>query len=377
MHTPAGKRPVICQLLHSLRVGGAEVLAARLARQLRDRFRFRFVCLDELGTLGEELRGDGFPVHVVGRRPGVDFSCALQLARLLRRERVDLLHVHQYTPFFYGMTARLLCRRPVVLFTEHGRWHPDYPRRKRILANRLLLERRDRVVGVGAAVRRALVDNEGIGAGRVAVIYNGIDLAAYHNGVDRRLAVRREIGVDAGAFLILQVARLDSLKDHLTALRTVERVANRRPDARLVLAGEGPERPAIQEFIDRHNLAERVRLLGLRTDVGRLLAAADAFLLTSISEGIPLTLIEAMAARLPVVATNVGGVGEVVADGTTGLLAPAGADAGLADHLVRLAEDAELRRRLGRQGRERAEALFSETQMLQAYADLYGEMLHG
>src|SRR6516165_4253528 len=135
----------VCQVLHTLCVGGAEVLAARLARRLRDRYRFLFVCLDELGTLGEELRNEGFPVHVLGRRPGLDLRCTYRLAALLRRERVDVIHAHQYTPFFYCLTARLLCRRPALLFTEHGRHFPDYPRRKRMLANRLLLRQRDRV----------------------------------------------------------------------------------------------------------------------------------------------------------------------------------------------------------------------------------------
>src|SRR4051795_10154558 len=97
----------VCQLLHGLGVGGAEMLAARLARRLRDRFRFVFACLDEVGTLGEELRGDGFTVEVLDRKPGLDWSCPLRLARLLRSRRVDVLHAHQYTPFFYGMVARL------------------------------------------------------------------------------------------------------------------------------------------------------------------------------------------------------------------------------------------------------------------------------
>jgi glycosyltransferase involved in cell wall biosynthesis len=373
----SSERPVICQLLHGLRVGGAEVLAARLARQLRDRYRFHFVCLDELGTLGEKLRRDGFPVEVLGRRPGIDWRCPVRLARLLRREGVALVHAHQYTPFFYAMTARLLYRRPPVLFTEHGRWHPDYPRRKRILANRLLLERRDRVVGVGQAVRQALIDNEGIPAGRVSVVYNGVDLAAFQDGGDRRAAVRKGIGAGPDDLLILQVARLDPLKDHLTALRTIERVCRHRPEARLVLVGEGPQLPLIQDFLTSRDLPGRVSLLGLRTDVARLLAAADVFLLTSISEGIPLTVIEAMAAGLPVVATDVGGVGEVVAEGRTGLLAPAGDDVALAEKLASLADDPSLRAQLGRQGRERAEALFSETQMLGAYDRLYQEMLHG
>ncbi|HXG08792.1 MAG TPA: glycosyltransferase [Gemmataceae bacterium] len=373
----ANHRPTICQLLHTLQVGGAEVLAARLARQLGDRFRFVFVCLDELGELGRELRDEGFPVHLLGRRPGVDWRCVLRLAALLRRERVDLLQPHQYTPFFYAITARLFYRRPAVLFTEHGRHQPDYPRRKRMIANRLLLERRDRVVGVGEAVRQALIVNEGIPPGRVQVIYNGIDLSAFRNGYHDRPAVRREMGVGEGDLVLLQVARLDYLKDHATAVRTIERVVRCRPDARLVLVGEGPEREAIERLVRAKGLEAHVRLLGLRSDIGRLLAAADVFLLTSISEGIPLTVIEAMAAGLPVVATRVGGMTEVVEEGVTALLAPAGDDVGLAEAILRLADKPALRRRMGQLGRERAGARFSESRMHAHYQRLYQEMLHG
>src|SRR5947209_13531305 len=111
-------RPVICQLLHGLPVGGAEVLVARLARRLRESYDFRFVCLDELGTLGAELRAEGFPVEVIGRRAGVDWRLPLRLARLLARGKVALVHAHQYTPFFYALAARLFYRRPPILFTE-------------------------------------------------------------------------------------------------------------------------------------------------------------------------------------------------------------------------------------------------------------------
>ncbi len=372
----APQTPVVCQVLHTLCVGGAEVLAARLARGLRDRFRFVFACLDQMGTLGEELSREGFPVHVLGRKPGFDWRCSWRLARLLRREQVDLVHAHQYTPFFYGITARLLCRRPAVLFTEHGRHYPDYPRRKRMLVNRLLLGRRDGVVGVGEAVRQALINNEGIRPDRVSVVYNGIDLAAPAGGAPDRAALRREIGVGADDLVLLQVARLDYLKDHATAIATLGHVVKRRPDARLVLVGEGPEEGKIREQVRRDGLEGHVRWLGLRKDVGRLLHAADVFLLTSISEGIPLTLIEAMAAGVPVVSTAVGGVDEVVEDGRTGLLAPSGDAAALAGHVLRLAADAELRGRMAECGRRRAREVFSEGRMHADYVELYRRLLH-
>ncbi|MBI3408467.1 MAG: glycosyltransferase [Planctomycetes bacterium] len=367
----------ICQILHGMRVGGAEVLAARLARRLCGQFRFVFVCLDELGTLGQELRDEGFVVEVLGRGSGVDWRCSLRLASILRSHHVSLIHAHQYTPFFYGITARLLCHQPAVLFTEHGRHQPDYPRRKRIFANRVLLTRRDRVVGVGEAVRQALIHNEGIPAQRVGVVYNGIDTAAFHNGGSERAAIRREIGAGATDLVLVQVARLDYLKDHATAVRTFERVLAKRPDSWLLLVGEGPEEPKIRKLVDDRHLQERVRFLGLRTDIPRLLAAADMFLLTSNSEGIPLTLIEAMAARLPVVSTRVGGVAEVVEDGQTGLLTPPGDDECLAEKILHLAAHPEQRRQFGQRGSQRAIELFSEQQMHAGYLRLYAEMLRG
>lgn len=364
----------VCQVLHTLNVGGAEVLACRLARGLADSFRFVFVCLDELGTLGREMREEGFPVAILGRRSGLDWGCAWRLGRFLRGQRVDLVHAHQYTPFFYALMARMSYRRPPVLFTEHGRHFPDYPRRKRLWANRLLLERRDRVVGVGQSVRQALIDNEGFPPERVDVVYNGISLAAKTSSGDRQ-GVRAELGLEDDTPLILQVARLDYLKDHATAVRAMAEVVRQYPQARLVLVGEGPERKAIEDLIASMGLRDRVQLLGLRLDVSRLLAGADLFLLSSISEGIPLTIIEAMAAGLPVVATRVGGVPEVVEDGRTGLLAPAGDPVALGAGILKLLTAPARRREMALRGQDRALHEFSEPNMIAAYEKLYRRML--
>ena len=373
----SARKPTICQLLFSLDVGGAEVLAAALARRLAHAYTFSFVCLGELGTLGEQLRGEGFAVHSLEKRPGVDCRCVLRLARLLRREQIDLLHAHQYPGFFYGIAARLLCRRPPLLFTEHGRHHPDHPRRKRMILNRMLLERRDVVVAVGAAVRQALVDNEGFPAKRVRIIYNGVPLRVVPEPGLVRLEVRRELGLASTDLVLLFVARLDSVKDHATAIRAFRQVLQRRDDVRLVIVGDGPERPAIEALVRDHGLAGRVHLLGLRRDVPRLLAAGDGLLLTSVSEGIPLSVIEAMGAGLPVVATSVGGLPEVVSDGVTGLLAPAGDDVRLADRILTLCADPARARHMGEQGRARALQHFSDEGMHAAYDSLYREMLAG
>ena len=365
--------PTVCHLLHSLNVGGAEVLVARIARRLSSRYRFVFACLDELGPLGEQLRDEGFVVDVLGRKPGLDLGCARRLSRFLRSHGVEVLHAHQYTPFFYALVSRIFRRYPPVLFTEHGRWHPDYPRRKRIVFNRIFLRRNDHVVGVGEAVRQALINNEGISAERVKVIYNGVNSTDFSG--DGRSDARRALGIGDRDDVVIQVARLDALKDHFTALRAIERLTAARPTLQLLLVGEGPERLAIEAEIVSRGLQSHVRLLGLRSDVAQLLSAADAFLLSSVSEGIPVTVIEAMLAELPVVATRVGGMGEVVESEVTGFLAAAGDDATLAESLDRLLSNESLRRQMGQAGRQRATQLFSEQQMHESYAQLYQEML--
>lgn len=366
-------RPAVCQLLHSLSVGGAEILAARIAHRLRDSIRFVFTCLDDRGPLADNLVRDGFPVHCLGRRPGFDLHCALRLAKLLQDEKIDVVHAHQYGPFFYAMSARLRGPRKPILFTEHGRHQPDFPRRKRMIVNRLLLSRRDRCVGVGEAVRQALIANEGLPADRVEVVYNGVDTSTFAGDANRAES-RRLLGAEPSEFVIVQVARLDYLKDHDTALRAMARARQSMPQARLVLIGDGPERAAIEHRIHELQLGDAVQVLGTRNDVKRLLPGADVFLLTSISEGIPLTVIEAMSASLPVVATDVGGVGEVVVNGETGLLAPARDDAAVAAAIQRLAMDSELRVRFGIAGRERARDRFDETAMCQQYQRFYTEL---
>lgn len=352
------------------------MLAARLVRRMREQAHFLFVCLEEKGSLGEELDKEGFQVEVLGRKPGLDWRCALRLRRLLRRERVDIVQAHQYTPFSYALLSRIPFRRPPILFTEHGRHQPDYPRRKRMLFNRLMIGRADRLVAVGEAVRQALVVNEGLPEKRIQVIYNGIDASRFADHHDRA-AVRAELGLAENDFAIIQVARLDYLKDHATAIRSLARVVRAAPSARLLLVGEGPEEPGIRALVEQLGLQTAVRFLGLRKDVARLLQSADVFLLTSTSEGIPLTVIEAMCSRLPVVCTRVGGTAEVILEGQTGFLPAARDDAGIADALVRLHADSTMRQRFGEAGRERAVTHFSEAGMAERYLALYTEMCHG
>ena len=368
-------KPVICQVLHSMAVGGAEILARQFALGAREEFDSIFVCLDQLGSLGEQIRKEGFFVQVLERKAGLDLGVAKQLATICRERKVDVLHAHQYTPFFYSAISRWRAMRPTppVLFTEHGRTFPDFRRPKRVLANRFLLRQHDRVVAVGNQVKHALVTNEGIPEGRVEVIYNGIDIQTFSRDDTARLKVRASLGLGDDDIAVMQVARLNHMKDHITAIKAWQRLQS-HPSIRLFFIGEGEERAAIESFVTESGLECSITLLGTRTDVAQLLNAADVFLMTSVSEGIPLTLIEAMANRLPCVSTNVGGIAEVVVNEETGLLTSAGDDQAIAESVIRMAMNPAQREQFGVAGRQRALRIFSDGAMHDSYHRLYREM---
>ncbi|MCA9057883.1 MAG: glycosyltransferase [Planctomycetaceae bacterium] len=371
-------RPTVCQVIHALGVGGAEVLVDQMVRLMSDEFRFVIAVLDDVGEIGQRLKDDGFIVHELHRQPGIDRGCAKRLRAFADQQRAGILHSHQCTPFFQSMLSRGLTGRRPVLLTEHGRHFPDLPSRKRSLVNRLLLRREDRIVGCGGAVAQALVSNEGLPEGRIEVIYNGVDLKSLRTASsDARQRVRAEFGYSDSDFVVVQIARLHELKDHQTALRAIDEARLLCPQIRLLIAGDGDCRGAIEQTIQQRGLENHVCLAGTRSDIADLLAAADVGLLTSISEGIPLTVIEAMAAHRPVVATAVGGIPEMIIDGHNGLLAPSGDASALAGHLLHLQQSPETSRLMGEAGAAVAQSRFSLQGMIQSYREVYREMLTG
>jgi sugar transferase (PEP-CTERM/EpsH1 system associated) len=367
-------RPVNCQLVHGLPIGGTEVLVDRLVRRLADRFEFVIACLDQVGELGEQLKRDGFEIIEFNRRPGFDWSCVRRLAKRFQAGGVQAVHAHQYTPFAYAAATRLLGYRPRLVFTEHGRFFPDLSSTKRRWFNRVLTSRRDRLIAVGEAVRQALIRNEGMSAAQIEIIHNGVEQSPARLSDEERVALRTELGAANDDLLVIQVARLDTIKDHATALKAFGLAAAQRPQLRLAIVGDGPERGSIERQIAASAFADRISLVGQRRDVPRLLAAADVFLLTSLSEGIPVTVIEAMIAGLPIIATQVGGVPEVV-DGAVGMLAPAGDAERIAAAIVKLSDDGNLRQNLGESGRRRVAERFSEDEMVRRYDRVYAEVL--
>ncbi len=358
-------------VLHVMQVAGAEVLVAETIRRLGGRIAPVVFCLDGVGALGERMRAEGVPVITLDRKPGLDPALPGRFAEELDRHDVELLHAHQYTPFFYSALAKLRRRRRAhLMFTEHGRHFPDVVSAKRRLFNRFVLSRlADEVNGVSEFSVRSLAEVDGFGGRRLEVIPNGIDPHRYAQGT--RDQAKRRIGLDPSRRAIACVARFHPIKDHAMLIDAFAQVARTSTDVDLVLAGDGPLRTALVERVASHGMAGRVHFLGVRSDVPDVLRAADIFALTSICEAASITLLEAMASELPVVVTNVGGNPELVQHGEQGFLVPRGDAKATAAAFERLLSDPVLAARLGEAGRGRVVSHYRLDATVEAYWDRY------
>lgn len=359
-------------VMHVMQVAGAEVLVAETIHRLGPRIDPIIFCLDDVGALGERLKTQGVPVVAYHRHAGMDLGVSRRMARDMRTHRTEVLHAHQYTPFFYSAIAARLCRpRPRVIFTEHGRHYPDVVSNRRRLANRWLLARlADRVNAVCDFSARSLAEKDGFRRDRIEVIPNGIDVPKYE-AVSDVAAARCRLGLDPTRRYVACVARLHPVKDHRTLLHAFAQVAATRPDTDLLLVGDGVLRPDLEALVNTLGLGQRVRFLGVRDDVADILQVVDVFALTSVSEAASITLLEAMGAGQPVVVTAVGGNPEIVRNGVDGLLAPRGDAGAVAAALLRVLNDVPYARQLGASGAARVREHYLLDRTVERYYALY------
>jgi glycosyltransferase involved in cell wall biosynthesis len=363
-------RPRVLQVALSLHPGGTERLIVELATRLNEDMPMAVCCLDDMGTWAAELESRGIPVTALGRRPGFHPSLGLALAAQARAHQADILHAHHYSPFVYSALARLRQPGLRVVFTEHGRLTDRGPSPKRRLANRPLRFAASAVFAVSEDVKGHLVA-EGFGHEQVSVIYNGIDVGAVAT-VALRERVRRRLGVADHVCIVGTIARLDPVKD-LRSLIDGAVAASSDIPLHVVIVGDGPLRGALEQQAQALGMATSITFLGHRDDAREWLAGCDVYANVSVSEGLSLTILEAMAAGLPVVATRVGGTPELV-DDTTGQLVEARDVSGIALAIRTLAGAPARRAAFGAAGRRRVEARFTLDRMVKEYRDVFQKL---
>jgi sugar transferase (PEP-CTERM/EpsH1 system associated) len=365
---PQRHAPKVVHVVLSLQPGGLERLVCDLSLSTsRSGNDVLVCCLDVDGKLSASLRRAGIGVHVVKRRPGLDALLVLRLARFFRRERVGVVHTHGLDPMLYAGWAARLAGVPVRIHTQHDTMLEAADWRRR-LKFRIAARAFHKIVAVSARTHD-IVSAHHHAAEQVMTIANGID--------ERRFAATAPQGGlpvlpgESRDLVIGTVARLAPEKGLNRLIDAFAIVRQTRPRVRLMIVGDGPERGQLEAQVDRLGIRPAVSFLGYRDNVEHVVRQFDLFVLSSLTEGIPLALLEAMAAGIPPVATAVGGVPEVVVDAESGLLVPPGDPRALLHAIVDLLDHPEKRATLGTNAAARIRDKFSLSRMAADYRKLY------
>lgn len=364
----------ILQMVDGLAVGGAEGLVYELTRRLvSDGFRVS-VCCCEAGTLADDLMARGIRVTRLPWRARVDPLLVGRMAAEIRRDPPQIVHTHLFKSDFHGRLAARMCGVPVVVSTLHNcdKWatNPAFG-----ISYGLTTWFGDRMIAVAEEVRDYSIRYFHIPAERIVTIPNAIDIERFANKETAGSGLRAELGIAQDAPLFGIVARLDPQKDHATFLRAAALVKKAAADARFIVIGDGQLRQSLKELSSELGLDQAVIFCGERTDIPVVMAALDVLVLSSLYEGLPITLLEGMAAARPVVSTAVNGVTGLVVDGETGLLVPPSDPEALANACLRLIADKDLRLRMGQAGYTRVKERNSLDQMNGRIIDLYQSLL--
>lgn len=360
----ARSQPIrVCHVSMCLQTGGLERLLVDFARfHDRKKFELQFLALAGDGQPAADIRAEGCSARVLNDSLKIrKLRSIAQLVQCLKQPRTQIVHTHNTYAQFYGTLAAKLAGVPIVINTQHGggcgdSWKSQWQFK---LANRWT----QRVVGVSHDAVRLCQQQDRGSQNKITTIWNGINLDRFQYHGPKLVPTA------------ISVARLSATKDFPTLLRAVRMVLPHVPDFRLRIVGDGPERAKLESLTDELNIRPHVELLGERHDVPALLAESGFFVSSSLSEGISLTLLEAMAVGLPIVTTAVGGNPEVVIDGHTGRLAPASDPAALARAIVDLCTERDLWSAMGTLGRQRVEQNFEIRHMIRSYETLYEELL--
>lgn len=381
------RRGKVFNVITKLAVGGAQETALAYCSYLDpDRWEASIVTGPERSPEGDlfgEAACRGVPVVTVPslrRRvhPTGDLRAVVELVRLFRRERPDIVHTHSSKAGLVGRLAARIAGVPVVVHTVHGwSFHEGMSPAARAVAVTLerLAARWTWPIVVVTEVDAEIGLASRIGQpNQYAVVRSAIDVDRLRRSAGSRTSARAALGIPRDAPVVGTVTRLCTQKDPETLLRAARLAAELRPDVRFVVVGDGPLRPQVEQLLDDLNLRGHVTLLGRRSDVETLLPGFDAFVLSSRWEGLPRVVIEAMAVGVPVVATDVGGIAEVVEDGASGLLVPSGDHIALANALLRVVDEPGLGARLARDAGGRV-AEFDVGEMAARLDDLYAGLL--
>jgi glycosyltransferase involved in cell wall biosynthesis len=362
----------ILHVTYDMRIGGTEMVIKNIIEGAdKAKFEMSIFCIEQpIGPWGQELQANGTAIHSKNRKEGFDFSMIANIRKVLTGEKIDVIHCHQYTAWVYGVIAAIGLNTKVI-FTEHGRFYPDSSSWKRRIVNPILSFVTDSITAISKATKQALVDYEFLSANKIDVIYNGIK-ALTVTSEEERQALRNELLISEDDIVLGTVARLDPIKNHPMMLDAFNSVLKNHPNAKLIIVGDGELNSALKEQCNELDISDQVIFTGYITNPSNYIQIFDIFLLSSLSEGTSMTLLEAMSVGKPCVVTDAGGNPEIIVDGSNGLVTENGNADAFSLALQHMLNNSEQTERMGKEGFSRYKKQFSDIKMNVQYARIYG-----
>lgn len=370
--------PRVCLVIDNLNIGGSQVDLTDLARGLKKKgYPVIMCCLRTGGDLVKVAEDEGIRVIILGKRSRYDFSIIFRLADVLRREKIDIVHSSLFTANFFSRVAAHIAHTPVVIASDQSLGFKKGFLRTWI--DRLLKYWTDIMISDSTAVGKLFIERDHFPQEKVRAIINGIDISAVQ-GTGWCEPARQELGIPQDAFVVGTVTRFTFEKGLTFFVEAMSSVLAIYPDVCFLIVGDAEllqeqiYKKKVEKRIADLKLESKIVLPGFRRDVGRMLAAMDVFVSPSIVENFPNTVMEAMAAGLPVIATRVGSITDAVVEGETGLLVPTGNSEALANAIIMLIKDSSLCQNMGEKGRKHAEEKFSRTRVIDEVEAVYKDL---
>ena len=365
----------VVHLAEDLKVGGLERTLAYIVCNLDPSiFSVEVWCIAAGGDIADELQNNGHPLRILKLNNYHNPWNVMQLAGQLRREKVSILHSHAYFANTMGRMAAILARVPVrFAHIQSSHWASEERSPRNYLVDRILSHFTSRIIACSESAGRFQIEVLKVSPKRVITIHNCTDIQRFASQAASS-AARKELGIGEDDLVLGSVGRLERLKGHSLLLEVTADLIERFPTLKLVIIGDGTEREILEKKRSDLGLADHVILAGLRDDVEKLLPGLDVYVQPTIGrEGLPLTVVEAMAAKLPVVASDIGGTREAVIHNQTGILVPPGDKDSLTRALSQILKDREMRCQMSQEGWKLCKQKFSVTHMVEALTTLYLE----
>jgi len=327
------------------------------------------LCIEgPLGPFGKMLQEQGFEISIMKRSPGFDVKLIKGIRTYIKKHNIDVLHCHQYSPWVYGAFAAAFTKTKVI-FTEHGRFYPDSSSWKRKLINPVLIQFTDHITAISKATKQALSDFEFIPLHKIDVVYNGIFPLKTDGNQSRLLKEKYNIGDNAT--ILGTIARLDPIKNQTMMIEAFSSVLKTQTNIYLFIIGDGEEREKLENLADSLSVRDNIIFTGYIAKPVDYLQLIDIFLLSSLSEGTSMTLLEAMSLSKPCVVTDAGGNAEIICHDHNGLVSQNAHMQNFASNINKLIKDKELQQSFASNASKRFESMFTNQHMISAYQAIY------